>query len=158
MIATMADHVVAIAQDMFTAMIDGEPGLLTEGPDGTVTLTEPVHAWVEIRGEEPFRTLVMTGRETADRMARALLALQPQDAVAPDDVRDALGEVANVIGGNIKGLMPQPGSLTLPVVELDGQAPEGALLWERPLLWCQDPVVISMWGLDPTHNRKEDTL
>lgn len=158
MTATMADHVVAIAHGMFTAMIDGEPGLLTDWPAGDVTLTEPVHAWVEIRGEEPFRTLVMTGRETADRMARALLALGPQDAVAPDDLRDALGEVANVIGGNIKGLLPQPGSLTLPVVELDGPAPGGALLWERPLLWCQDPVVISMWDLDPTRNRKEDTL
>ena len=30
MTVIMADHVVAIAQDMFTAMIDGEPGLLVD--------------------------------------------------------------------------------------------------------------------------------
>ena len=155
MTATLADHVVAIAQDLFTAMIDGEPGLLTEHHSGAADLTEPVHAWVEIQGAEPVRTTVVTGRATADRITRALLALSPGDPVAADDLRDALGEVANVIGGNIKGLMPQPGSLTLPVVELDDPAPAGALLWERPLLWYQDPVVISMWDLDlPPHGKE----
>jgi chemotaxis protein CheX len=38
------------------------------------------------------------------------------DAVSPDDVRDALGELANIIGGGVKGLMPSPSRLSLPVV------------------------------------------
>ncbi len=37
-----------------------------------------------------------------------------------DDIRDALGEVANITGGNVKGLLPEPCRLALPVVVVDG--------------------------------------
>jgi len=154
--ATMADHVVAIAQDMFTAMIDGEPGLLTDRAGDVVVLTDPVRAWVEIQGEPAVRTVVATGRETADRITRALLALGPAEPVAPEDLRDALGEVANVIGGNLKGLMEGSEGLSLPLVSLDDTQPCGDLVWERSLLWHDAPLVISVWEPDTTTDAKED--
>jgi len=147
MISTMADHVVAIAQDMFTAMVDGESGALTDRAGEAAVLTEPVHAWVDIDGERPLRTLVATGRGTADRIARALLAMGPQDPVEQDDVRDALGEIANVIGGNVKGLLPERSALSLPVVTFDGREPAGALVWTRSLEWHHEPLVVSMWDV-----------
>ncbi|WP_152192569.1 chemotaxis protein CheX [Georgenia satyanarayanai] len=156
MSATMADHVVAIAQDMFTAMIDGEPGLLTDRA-GDVVLAAPVRAWVEIQGEPAVRTVVATGRETADRIARALLALGPAEPVTVEDLRDALGEVANVIGGNLKGLMEGTDGLSLPVVSLDDTQPGGDLVWERALQWHDAPLVISAWHPDTTTDAKEDT-
>ncbi|WP_413451408.1 chemotaxis protein CheX [Georgenia phoenicis] len=157
MTATMADHVVTIAQDMFTAMIDGEPGLLTDTAGEAVVIAEPVRAWVEIQGEHPVRTVVATSRGTADRIARALLAMDPADPVDTEDLRDALGEIANVIGGNIKGLMADRSTLSLPVVALDGTQPTGDLLWETSLQWHQDHLVISMWELDTNPDAKEDT-
>lgn len=40
-----------------------------------------------------------------------------QEEVAADEVSDAVGEIANVIAGGIKGMTPAPGcGLTLPVV------------------------------------------
>lgn len=33
-----------------------------------------------------------------------------------DDIRDALGELTNIAGGNVKGLLPGPCHLSLPVV------------------------------------------
>lgn len=43
------------------------------------------------------------------------------DVVSPEDVRDAIGELANIIGGGVKGLMPAPSRLSLPVVsQTDG--------------------------------------
>jgi hypothetical protein len=40
-----------------------------------------------------------------------------QEEVQPDEVRDAVGEIANVIAGGVKGMTPHPGcGLTLPVV------------------------------------------
>lgn len=147
MIDTMADHVVAIAQDMFSAMVDGESGALTDHPGEAAVLTAPVQAWVEIRGERPLRTLVATGRDTADRITRALLALEPQDAVGTEDVRDALGEIANVIGGNVKGLLPDHTALSLPVVSFGDPHPDGALLWTRSLQWRHEPLVVSMWDV-----------
>ncbi|PYG01042.1 Chemotaxis phosphatase CheX [Georgenia satyanarayanai] len=157
MTATMADHVVTIAQDMFTAMIDGEPGLLTDRADDVVVLTEPVRAWVEIEGELPVRTVVATGRDTADRIARALLDMGPGEPVAVQDLRDALGEIANVIGGNLKGLMTGSNALSLPVVSLDDTQPAGDLVWERSLRWHEAPLVISVWEPDTTTDAKEDT-
>lgn len=144
MIDTMADDVVAIAQDMFSAMVDGESGALIDRPGDAAVLTAPVQAWVEIRGERSLRTLVATGRDTADRLTRALLVLEPQEAVEVDDVRDALGEIANVIGGNVKGLLPEHTALSLPVVSFDGRCPDGALLWTRSLQWHHEPLVVSM--------------
>ena len=37
-------------------------------------------------------------------------------APSVDDVRDALGELTNVIGGNVKALFPGPSQLSLPAV------------------------------------------
>jgi chemotaxis protein CheX len=155
MTATMADHVVTITQDMFTAMIDGEPGLLTDLADDVVVLTEPVRAWVEIQGEHPVRTVVATGRDTADRIARVLLAMGPAEPVAVEDLRDAFGEIANVIGGNLKGLMPGLSALSLPVVSLDDTQPGGDLVWERSLRWHEAPLVISVWELHTTTDTRE---
>jgi chemotaxis protein CheX len=36
--------------------------------------------------------------------------------VSMDDVRDALGEITNMIGGNVKALLPSPSRLSLPTV------------------------------------------
>ncbi|MBD8062679.1 chemotaxis protein CheX [Oceanitalea stevensii] len=157
MTATMAEHVVTIAQDMFTAMIDGEPGLLTDRADDVVVLADPVRAWVEIQGEPSVWTVVTTGRDTADRIARALLAMGPTEPVAVEDLRDALGEIANVIGGNLKGLMTGSNALSLPVVTLDDTQPDGDLVWERALQWHEAPLVISVWEPDTTTDAKEDT-
>jgi len=37
-----------------------------------------------------------------------------------EDIRDALGEVTNITGGNVKGLLPRPCRLSLPVVVVNG--------------------------------------
>jgi len=147
MTGTMADHVVAITRDLFTAMVDGEPGELDELPGTAPVLTDSVRAWVEIRGDRALRTLVATGRLTAERITRALLDLEEHDDVAADDVGDALGEIANVIGGNVKGLLPDRSVLSLPVVAFGGPAPDGAPLWTRSLQWREEPLVVSLWDV-----------
>ena len=142
---TLAESVVPIAQDLFTAMIDGEPGLLTpaDGVDGP--LADPVHAWVDIVGPARYRALVVTARSTADRLARALLQMPDDEDVSLEDVQDALGEVANVVGGNLKGMLPEGSSLTLPVVDVAAPDTARPADHEQPLLWRGDPLVISLW-------------
>ncbi|OLT53616.1 chemotaxis protein CheX [Cellulosimicrobium sp. CUA-896] len=141
---TLALSVVPIAQDLFTAMIDGEPGLLTPEP-ATLPVVDPVHAWVDIVGPAHYRALVVTGRATADRLARALLQMADDEDVSLEDVQDALGEVANVVGGNLKGMLPEGSSLTLPVVDVVGPTATRPADHEQPLLWRGDPLVISLW-------------
>ena len=48
-------------------------------------------------------------------VAAALLAL-PEDEASEDDVADAVGELVNMIGGNVKSLVESPSALSLPHV------------------------------------------
>jgi chemotaxis protein CheX len=54
-------------------------------------------------------------------MARAttarLLGAEEAD-VSPEDIQDAVGELANMLGGGVKELMPQPCKLSLPSVAI----------------------------------------
>lgn len=51
-------------------------------------------------------------------LARTLTAqmFQAQSPPDLDDVRDALGELANMLGGNVKALLPAPCQISLPAV------------------------------------------
>ena len=50
------------------------------------------------------------------RRLTAVLFGRPEEEVSLDDVRDALGEITNMIGGNVKALLPSPSRLSLPTV------------------------------------------
>jgi|SRR5579859_94311 len=54
-------------------------------------------------------------------LAQTLTAQMFQtDELVPDleEVRDALGELANVVGGNVKALLPAPSQISLPAVAI----------------------------------------
>jgi chemotaxis protein CheX len=38
------------------------------------------------------------------------------DEISPSEISDALGEIANMMGGNVKALLPGPATLSLPSV------------------------------------------
>ena len=69
--------------------------------------------------------------------------------VSPDDLTDVLGELANIVGGNVKAMLPTGAFLSLPQVVL---APASATRYpnaERIAgiygLWEDEPVSFSMW-------------
>lgn len=43
---------------------------------------------------------------------------QAESGPSLDDVRDALGELANMLGGNLKALLPAPSQISLPAVAI----------------------------------------
>ncbi len=63
-------------------------------------------------------------------LASAMLACTAEEA-SDSMVRDVVGELANVIGGNVKGLVPGPSKLSLPRVERSTQTTTaaGQRLW-----------------------------
>ncbi|MDF2847540.1 MAG: chemotaxis protein CheX [Oerskovia sp.] len=143
--STLAQSVVPMAQDLFTAMVDGEPGLLLPMEALEEPIADPLYAWVDIVGPAVSRTLVVTARETADRLARSLLLKEDDEPVTLEDVQDALGEVANVVGGNLKAMMPEGSSLTLPVVEHAEPSASRPADHEQALLWWGGPILIQLW-------------
>jgi chemotaxis protein CheX len=71
------------------------------------------------------------------------------EPVGDEDLHDAFGEVANVVGGNLKALLPVQGTLTLPQVGRTAPRLEGATQVDRvPLAWRGQPFDISVWQID----------
>ncbi len=129
--------VVQIVESVFGTMlnlevISGETPLSLDGNH----LTSAVH----LTGVWTGALLVECGAEQACRFAGRLLAMDPPESV-DDDVRDALGEMANMIGGNLKCLLPSGIQLGLPSVA-DGWAYHfripGAVVMERLAFECED--------------------
>lgn len=54
--------------------------------------------------------------DVARQLTSTMLDIPGVDDVADGDVADAVGELVNMIGGNIKSLMPGPSTLSLPSV------------------------------------------
>jgi chemotaxis protein CheX len=85
----------------------------------------PVGAQVRITGAWEGRVAL----QCSPALARALTAtLFMVDDVEVDDEqqRDAIGELANMIGGNLKACLPQPSKLCLPEALTEGRPAAGA--------------------------------
>jgi chemotaxis protein CheX len=139
-------QISAVAEDVFAALVDGEPGHLC--PDAPAELVDPLYAWVDMHADASGRVLLAVDAGTAHELTRALLRLDTAEPVEDEDLVDAFGEVANVVGGNLKALLPVQGTLTLPQVGRTVSLPEGASVVERvPLAWRGQPFDISVWRI-----------
>lgn len=85
---------------------DGDGAQL--GPESTVT------SCVQINGAWHGAVVL----QCPLTLARTLTAAMFQADTAPqlDEVHDALGELANMLGGNVKALLPGPSRISLPAV------------------------------------------
>jgi chemotaxis protein CheX len=72
-------------------------------------------SYVQLSGDWNGAVLLECTRRQACRFAGLILATDPPKAV-DDDVRDVLGELANVIGGNMKRGISTAAHLSLPTV------------------------------------------
>jgi chemotaxis protein CheX len=137
--------VLAVVDEVWTTFLGGEP-LVPVAPDFDPTGTFPGSRWdaaVTVSGAWFGLIVVSVNDAVAHAVTEAMLGVVPDEAgVAHEDVVDALGELVNVIGGNIKSLMPGPSKLSLPLV---AQAPIQAggivetcrldLAWGSQRLW-----------------------
>lgn len=145
---TETDPVMTIAQDLFETMIDGEPGHLYPWLGDAPELDDARYTWVDVAGPIVTRVMLMTGRTTGEALTRAMLQMSPDEPVSDVDFADAVGEIANVVGGNVKSLVTNPGRLTLPVVTHESPDHGGATcLIETYFGWKGDPLGVSLWAL-----------
>jgi chemotaxis protein CheX len=73
-----------------------------------------VVASISVTGSWDGHVVVGCSEAAATSIAAAMLDLDPDD-VTDADILDAAGELVNVIGGNVKSLLPQPSLLSLPL-------------------------------------------
>ncbi|MBI1314644.1 hypothetical protein GC176_25405 [bacterium] len=103
-----------IASSLFNTML-GLPFAL-DVSSGCFSSEEQLEANIRILGCWNAELRVRAPQELARRIACAMFDLNADD-LTEADVRDALGEVANVIGGSVKGILNSDCDLTLPAVD-----------------------------------------
>ncbi len=107
------DDIHAITGNVFTTMLDFELEAAgdVEASDGS----EPITGCVQISGEWNGAVMVEMNAALASDAARKMLAIDEAE-VELIDCQDTIAELTNMIGGNIKSLLPGPSSLSLPSV------------------------------------------
>lgn len=145
------EQILAITQDVFAAMIDGGEVLVTERVDAVGEFADPVCAWVDMTVAVlglGARAVVRTETAAAHELTRALLMMTPDEEVGPEDLTDAFGELANVVGGNVKSLLAAPAVLSLPTVAAHAPEIEATrFLQDLALDWRGHVLVVSLWML-----------
>ena len=143
-----AADVAVIASDVW-ASVGADAGLVASpSPAGE----QMVVGSVRIRGTFEGRVTLEMPATAADAVATAMLGGVAGVSADPADVADAVGELVNMIGGNIKSLMPAPSTLGLPAVERGPgpvDVPE-AELCRADLSWDGTAVRVRVWADPPT--------
>lgn len=108
-----------IAREDLMALVDQTWQTLFGDPIGEVG-PEEIPAWeicsrIEIRGAWRGTVTVLFPSGTAEQVACRMLEAKPGE-LAAEEILDAAGEMANILAGNLKSMLPQPSSLGLPVV------------------------------------------
>lgn len=70
---------------------------------------------VQITGAWEGAVTLDCSLDFARRAAEIMFDLEPQ-AADFEEIKDALGELANMLGGNLKSLLPGPAHLSLPAI------------------------------------------
>ncbi|RJK92451.1 chemotaxis protein CheX [Vallicoccus soli] len=110
--AVTAEVVVAIVTDVL-ASLGVETVELPHEPPSAAHWT----ASVGVTGTWGGHVTVSCSPETAAALTSTMLGLEPGEA-SQEDVADAVGELANMVGGSVKGMLPPPNTLSLPHVVL----------------------------------------
>jgi chemotaxis protein CheX len=146
------DDLVAICSDVWACFLGEEPDpyappLDTAGEAAATT----VLATIGITGAWAGQVLLTMPTEGALLATRRMTGTDEPSAV---DVADAIGELCNMVGGNIKSLAPSPSHLGLPIVVSGAAAPalgsEAVQVRRADLGWAGTTVHVSVWAR-PTH-------
>jgi chemotaxis protein CheX len=133
------ENVVPVVDMVFTTML----GLKVEMyPMPWVRPTEMVTAAVYFAGEWRGAVLLECTRRQARTFAQLLMPIDPA-AMTDEDVRDALGELANMLAGNLKSVLPSGVVLSMPSV-IEGSDYSlricGKRLIERVPFWSTEDI------------------
>jgi chemotaxis protein CheX len=114
-IDTHQAEIVSIVEDVFRTMLDLEvsPSDVISPASGSLTVA------VQFVGEWKGAVLLECGSEQAIAFtARLMPGLTPSHI--DEDVRDSVGELVNMVGGNLKSVLPPGVALSMPSVVVGG--------------------------------------
>ena len=148
------DDVQMVVDEVWTSFLGNEEPLLPVAPEA---VDVGWSAAVTVSGEWHGMISVELPTGLAEQVTRRMLMVPDDEPVTLDeDVADAVGELVNMIGGNVKSLMPGPSVLSLPVVAAGRVArPSDAVeVCRLGASWGGSPLLVSVQVLK-AHSRKD---
>ena len=112
MVATYDDVIEQIAQSVFATMLELE---LVRVDAAALPESDLLLAAVHIVGQWTGSVVLALSQPVAVSAAARMLRM-PEDDVVEADKKDVASELANMIGGNLKSLLPSPSFLSLPTI------------------------------------------
>lgn len=116
----LAQDLVQIIESVWQTTVGAELVSLPDshGPAPLSALTSTIY----FKGAWPGLLMCTVSETLARRIAAAMFAQSPESCSA-EDIRDSVGEIVNILGGNLKAILPPPCTLSLPAV-FDGDIGE----------------------------------
>ncbi len=106
-------HVVTLASDVFRLTLGLE--LTPRESTPAVPAGRTIEGCVHVSGAWTGAVVLQCGRPLAERVAHIMFSCGTRKPVLAD-VQDAIGEITNMVGGNVKALNKDECSLSLPSV------------------------------------------
>jgi chemotaxis protein CheX len=139
------ENLQEIADQVWTAYLDPEGiypllvGETSESPSAVSASVSLTGAW--------HGHVVVTCSTRAARSATAAFMAMESDEVGEEDMVDVMGELANIVGGNVKSMLPAATLVSLPQVVTGAtlQFPTTRQVCELSGTWLDEPFSISMW-------------
>jgi hypothetical protein len=141
-----AEDLESIAENVWGTTLGIGVSRLPEwaGPDTTPGMLVGV---VRIGGAWRGSVAVHCPAELAGAAAEIIFGVDPAAPPTATEMRDALLELTNMIGGNLKALLPETCELSLPVVTAaaDGATPAGRRIAELALACESHPLLVTVF-------------
>lgn len=141
-----SDDVVQIIQEVWTSMLSVDVEPTTSYPQQA---DQEITGSVGVTGATDCLISMEMGADGGRRFTAIMFGLDDADC-SDDDIADAVGELTNMVGGNIKSLLPEPSSLSLPVVaqgkSLTLRVPGGKPLLESSFNADVFPMHLTVWN------------
>ena len=142
------DQITEIAQEVWESFLSMSLLPHPLGPDAPALEGRTTTGCVHVSGEWTGSVFLSCDTAVAAAAAEAMFAADP-GSLSSDEISDALGELTNMVGGNVKSLLPAPSRLSVPTIAVGEPGSvriPGAVLLDRVvLLSAPGPVHISIW-------------
>jgi chemotaxis protein CheX len=138
-----ADDLEVITREVWSTFLDGDPAGLVASD--TLMTEDKITGCVHLSGAYTGSIMLQCSPPAARDAAAALFSIPAAD-VTETELVDAIGEIANMVGGNVKSMLPGPSALSLPAVVHGPLAVPGAeVVRAVQLSWRDEPLVVSLW-------------
>lgn len=127
------EDIISQNQEIWTSML-GLSIVATDATDGLSHDEGTIGACVQLVGAWNGAVLIDCSIPLAREAAACFLGKDASDPTT-DEIRDTLGELANMAAGSVKALLPQPTHISLPAVA-DGDHYDLTVRKGRLLLQC----------------------